>query len=88
MPTNLDMYPFDCPECNYSTQAKTQKSLNMFTRLHKKKCKKTGRTEPSNAMIETQKKYDAFLKSVNNPKMATLGEGQIMLNKDGEIIAI
>ena len=34
-----------CPACDWEYWAKSGKSANMFTRLHKKKCKKTGRTK-------------------------------------------
>jgi len=36
---------FDCQDCNYSSTSKSEKTWKMVVRLHKKKCKKTGRTE-------------------------------------------
>ena len=40
-------YPWWCPNCDYEAIPKSSKMWNMVQRLHKKKCKKTGRTKPN-----------------------------------------
>ena len=41
-------FDFDCKKCNYSCTTKTKSGGEMLVRLHKKKCKATGRTMPKN----------------------------------------
>lgn len=55
-----DFYPFACHHCNFETSAKSQKSLAMTKRLHRKKCTKVGRTEQSGVMADTQRKWKLF----------------------------
>ena len=55
-----------CPKCDWQYWAKSEKAEKMFERLHRKKCKKTGRTKQP----ECKKRLDAeervFTKGVKN----------------------
>jgi hypothetical protein len=44
-----------CPACDWEYWAKSEKAEKMFERLHRKKCKKTGRTKQP----ECKKRLDA-----------------------------
>ena len=59
----IDLYPYACENCNYECSAKSEKSLKMLKRMHKKKCKKIGRTEKMSVYDEAQQKYDVFMKT-------------------------
>jgi hypothetical protein len=51
-----------CPQCDWEYWAKSVKSEKMFCRLHKKKCKKTGRTKQAECRTGVVKKGELFSK--------------------------
>ena len=59
----IDLYPWACDKCNYECNAKSDASLNMIKRLHKKKCQKIGRTEKISVYEEAERKHDIFTKN-------------------------
>jgi len=60
MSVSQDFYPFACDHCNYEASAKSQKSLVMLKRLHRKKCTKVGRSEQSGVMADTKRRWKIF----------------------------
>jgi len=44
-----------CNDCDFKTEG-AERTIGMVTRLHKKKCKKTGRTEKKKVTLEQDKK--------------------------------
>jgi len=73
MSCSIDVFPFDCPNCNYSAQPKSQKSFDMIKRLHIKKCKKIGRTDNCHAYISTNKKINLFYATHNDGGFISAG---------------
>jgi len=64
-----DYFVFDCNNCNYSCFSKKESTFYLIARLHKKKCKKTGRTEIRTSN-EEQKKW----KKLNEKETMKLNE--------------
>jgi len=60
MSVSQDFYPFACDHCIYEASAKSQKSLVMLKRLHRKKCTKVGRSEQSGVMADTKRRWKIF----------------------------
>lgn len=56
--TNVN-FIFDCYKCDYTCTTKTKRNWDMMVRLHKKKCKATGRTLPTKC-DEADKKRDTM----------------------------
>lgn len=88
----MDNYPFECDACNYEGNFKSPQVYKMAIRLHKKKCKKTGRTEKGSVLDEVARRMRDFQQA--NPNRATFlpqGESAPSRNQtglDGEIANI
>tara|TARA_R110002012_G_scaffold2822_8_gene13388 strand:+ start:4144 stop:4488 length:345 start_codon:yes stop_codon:yes gene_type:complete len=88
----MDNYPFECPACNYEGNFKSPQVYKMAIRLHKKKCKKTGRTEKGAVLDEVARRMRDFQQA--NPNKATfLPHGECLnirkqTGLDGEIANI
>mgnify|MGYP003640785105 FL=1 len=60
MGQTLDSYPFSCSQCDYDAHARSGKAYALFVRLHKKKCKKTGRTVASPLLKQVIRERENF----------------------------
>jgi hypothetical protein len=57
---------FDCYKCDYTCTTKTKRNWDMMVRLHKKKCKATGRTLTTKCEQSDKKRDIMNSKSVSN----------------------
>lgn len=84
MSYSMDNYPFECEFCNYESNSKSEKLWKMTQRLHKKKCKKTGRTEAGLVVADVRNKMRQF--QLLHPNQATFlpqGKKASLLNQGG-----
>ncbi len=77
-------YPWWCPNCDYESIPKSQKMWNMVQRLHKKKCKKTGRTKQNGVDKEIVRRQEMVRNSVGGMAIAKPEQiGGVMTRYEG-----
>ena len=62
--SSIEGYCYECKECNYECTGKSLPQKKMLTRMHKKVCKKTGRTEAAVMFKQLGQKFAWFAKAV------------------------
>jgi len=63
--SSVEGYCYECKECNYECTGKSLPQKQMLVRMHKKVCKKTGRTEEAGVFKQLHKKFAWFSKTDN-----------------------
>jgi len=66
MSSSVEGYCYECKECNYECTGKSVKQKQMLVRMHKKVCKKTGRTQNAVMFKQLAEKFAVFARSGNN----------------------
>ena len=68
---------FSCPFCNYQAITKSKKQCAMMVRLHKKKCKKTGRTVTADAKKQEDNKWKQLNRKCVSKTTTTTGSKHV-----------
>ena len=82
MPINQDIYCGSCEFCDWEYWCKSAQAENMMKRLHKKKCKKTGRTKEPEWRARLLAERAVFQDTISNIKTLRKGKGK----KDVEFV--
>ncbi len=65
--THHSCYVWSCANCNYEVVGKTQKTINLKERMHKKVCKHAGRSKPKMTHTEVEQRcYGGLAKKQNS----------------------
>ena len=90
MPQKITTYDFMCSHCDFTISTKSEGSRKMLSKLHRKKCKKTGRTE------EGEKRWDELdkrpfddtcsLRGLKTKNKLIVESDELWLKKNGKIL--
>tara|TARA_R110000772_G_scaffold2155_2_gene7469 strand:+ start:162 stop:482 length:321 start_codon:yes stop_codon:yes gene_type:complete len=78
--SSVEGYCYECKECNYECTGKSLKQKQMLVRMHKKVCKKTGRTEEAGVFKQLHQKFAWFNNTPNSvacPKLVDTDTGVV-----------
>ena len=78
--SSVEGYCYECKDCNYECTGKSLKMKQMLVRMHKKVCKKTGRTEEAGVFKQLHQKFAWFDKTPNSvscPKLVDTDTGVV-----------
>tara|TARA_R110002096_G_scaffold214384_1_gene402046 strand:+ start:38 stop:319 length:282 start_codon:yes stop_codon:yes gene_type:complete len=68
---------FSCTLCNYQAITKSKQQFAMVVRLHKKKCKKTGRTVTADAKKQEDNKWKQLNRKCVSKTTTTTGSKHV-----------